>query len=58
MSESGNVKQLRDPNFLTGQLQDELYAVICHAKYDKMTLAETVGVIEFLKWNIINRADT
>ena len=39
----------------SGLLQDELLAVINHEKYDDMKMSTIVGVLEFLKWNIINR---
>lgn len=51
-----NVVLLREPKSLSGELQDELYAVILKAKYDGMQLSQTVGVLEFLKWNLINQA--
>lgn len=52
-----NIVKLRDDKTLTGALQDDLYAVICSVKYDALTLAQIVGVLEFLKWNLINRSD-
>lgn len=48
------VHQLRSNDELASLLQDELYTVICREKYDHITLATTVGVLEFLKWNLIN----
>ena len=51
------VLQLHAKDPLTGQLQDELYEVICRSKYDHLSLATTVGILEFLKWNLINRAE-
>lgn len=50
------VHQLRTDDELICLLQDELYAVICREKYDHITLATTVGILEFLKWNLINRS--
>jgi len=41
-----------------GLLQDALYEVLNQSRFDDMTTAETVGVLEFLKWNLINGADT
>jgi hypothetical protein len=51
------VVQLHAKDPLTGQLQDELYEVICRSKYDHLSLAATIGILEFLKWNLINRSD-
>lgn len=52
------ITELRPKNFLQSQLQDELWAIIGHAKYDDLTVATIVGVLEFLKWNLINRSDS
>ena len=54
--ETAKVIKLRDDKSLTGELQDDLYKVIRAEKYDDLTLAQTVGVLEFLKWNLINGA--
>jgi hypothetical protein len=48
--------ELRDLSVLGGALQDELYAVVTNPKFDNMSLSQTVGVLEFLKWNLINGA--
>jgi hypothetical protein len=50
------VTRLHDKDPLTSLLQDELYAVICQTRFDNLSLAQTVGVLEFLKWNLINNA--
>ena len=54
--ETGRGVKIRDDKTLTGDLQDDLLEVIRSAKYDDLTLAQTVGVLEFLKWNLINGA--
>jgi hypothetical protein len=57
MSAESKVTSIRDRDPLTGLLQDELYAVICQGRFDHLSIAQTVGVLEFLKWNLINRSD-
>lgn len=47
---------LHDHDALGRRLQDALYEVICQDRFKAMSLAQTVGVLEFLKWNIINAA--
>lgn len=37
-------------------LMDALCDVIRQERFDGLTTAETVGVLEFIKWNIINRS--
>ena len=51
------VTQLRNGNPLLSQMQDELWEVIRHEKYDDIPVASIVGVLEYLKWNLINRSD-
>lgn len=52
-----DVIQLRDDNdFESSLLQDELYAVIKQDRYEDMKLGSIIGVLEFLKWDIINGA--
>ena len=53
----GKVIAIRDTKTLTGVLQDELFEVTRKEKYDDLTIAQIVGVIEFLKWNIINLSE-
>lgn len=49
--------ELRDDQCLeSGLLQDELYAVIKQDRYEDMRLSNVIGVLEFLKWNIIKGA--
>lgn len=50
------VKVIYDKTDLGSQLQDALYAVICDDRYAEMPVSHTVGVLEFLKWNLINRS--
>jgi hypothetical protein len=40
---------------LTSRLQDALYNVIQQERFDELTVCQVVGVLEFLKWNFINR---
>jgi len=42
---------------LTAQLQDDLCEVIRKEKYDDLRVVQVVGVLEFLKWNLINRSE-
>jgi hypothetical protein len=55
--EKAKVIELRSRDPLTGQLQDDLLAVIWGDKYANLPNANVVGVLEFLKWNLINRSD-
>lgn len=57
MSTPANVIKLRDEKMLTGELQDALLNVVQADRFDDLTMAQIVGVLEFLKWNLINRAD-
>jgi len=50
------IAELRDKSVLGSALQDELYDVITSEKFDNMSVSQTIGVIEFLKWNLINGA--
>ena len=59
MSGNSNVtilKEFKDKDAWSSQLHDELYAIINDPKYDDMRLSTTIGVLEFLKWNLINNA--
>lgn len=47
---------IRDAGELTSELQDALYEVICKERFEVLTLAQTIGILEFLKWNLINGA--
>lgn len=55
--QKATILQLRDGNSFPSQLQDELLAVINQGKYDDMQISTIIGVLEFLKWNLINRSD-
>lgn len=55
--DQAKVIELRANDPLTGQLQDELYRVIVQEKFGRIANASVVGVLEFLKWNLINRSD-
>lgn len=50
------VLQLFSSDPLTSELQNALYKVICEDRFDHLQLCQTVGILEFLKWNLINRA--
>lgn len=51
------IVELRDDNSIQSNLlQDELFAVIKQDRYDELKLSQVIGVLEFLKWNIINGA--
>lgn len=56
-TQNATIVELHDTDPLTGQLQAELYAVITQAKFDRLQVCTTVGVLEFLKWNLINRSE-
>ncbi len=47
---------LHDHDALGRRLQDALYEVIKQDRFKGMSVAQTVGVLEFLKWNIINQS--
>lgn len=40
---------------LSSQLQMDLLAVIDSDRYEDLPISQVIGMIEFLKWNIINR---
>lgn len=42
---------------VTARLQDELFAVVKSARYEDMTIATVIGVLEFLKFNLINESE-
>ena len=48
------VVSLKPGNPFLNQLQEELMEVIDQEKFGKLSVAETVGVLEFIKFNIIN----
>lgn len=39
------------------RLQDELVAILHLPQFENMSVAEMVGVLEFLKWNLIEMSD-
>lgn len=49
-----NIVHLHRRAPFAGQLQGELRAVMDLEKFGKMSAAEVVGVLEFLKWDVIN----
>jgi hypothetical protein len=51
------VTVLRDHSPLPSLLQDELLAVIDQDRFDNLTVATIIGILEFMKWNLINRSD-
>lgn len=42
----------------SGMLQDELYKILLEDRFKDITNAEVIGVLEFLKWNLINRSSS
>jgi hypothetical protein len=52
-----NVVELRDSNPIPSLLQDDLLTVINSDRFDGLSISQVVGVLEFLKWNLINRSD-
>lgn len=55
---AANVTPIVREDDLPGALQDELAAVMMKTKYDDLRVSTIVGVLEYLKWNIINRSDS
>ena len=49
-----DIVELRDSDPRLADLQTELYEVISKDKYDHVTMAAIIGVLEFLKWNLIH----
>jgi len=56
-AKSAPVVRLRDHDPLMGRLQDDLRAVILQERYDGLSIGAVVGVLEFLKFNLINDAN-
>jgi hypothetical protein len=54
---SAEIRELRPTDPLTGQLQDELYEIIKKEKFERLQNSTVVGVLEYLKWNLINMSD-
>jgi hypothetical protein len=55
MSEpTAEVIDLHRGNPIISKLQDELYEVINSDRYESVPMGTVIGVLEFLKWNIIN----
>jgi hypothetical protein len=52
------VSSIAPTDSLCNQLQDALYSVIKQERFDALTVAQTVGTLEFLKWNLINCSNT
>ncbi len=49
---------LRENDPILARLQDELWAVITSDRYASLSTAATVGVLEFVKINVINGSET
>lgn len=49
--------QLRPGDPFSSQLQDEICAVLEQEKFERLSMATVIGVLEFVKWNLINRSD-
>jgi hypothetical protein len=56
MNKTARIIELRSNDPLLALLQDQLRDVLDQDRFDNLSLAAVVGVIEFLKWNLINRA--
>jgi hypothetical protein len=54
---SAEIRELRLSDPLTNQLQDELYAIIRQEKFERLQNSTVVGVLEYLKWNLINMSN-
>jgi hypothetical protein len=52
-----NVTNLRDSSPLAGRLQDALSTVLAEDRFGDLSVAQIIGVLEFLKWNLISRSD-
>jgi len=55
--QKAKVLRFYDPDTRATRLQNELWDVLCREKYEDMKISQMVGVIEYLKWNLINRSD-
>jgi hypothetical protein len=53
---SAPVVSIAPTESLPSQLQDALCKVIAQERFNELTICQTVGVLEFLKWNLINRS--
>lgn len=51
------VSKLRENHPFVGQLQTELQEVIQQEKYGDLAVATLIGVLEFVKFNLINRSE-
>lgn len=52
-----DVFQFKPKEKLPSDLQDELWKVMLREEFWNMRNSELVGVLEYLKWNIINRSE-
>lgn len=52
-----DVINLREPEPLSAQLQDDICEVLKREKYNDLRIYQIVGVLEFLKFNLINRSE-
>ena len=51
---TAEVMQLRPTNPLTWELQMALWEVCKQERFQQLDNATVVGVLEYLKWNVIN----
>lgn len=51
------VQSLRENNPFVGQLQTEIQEVLQKEKYGDLPVATIIGVLEFAKFNLINRSE-
>jgi hypothetical protein len=51
------IEKLHSNNPVVARMQDELYAVVKNERYGEVTIATVIGVLEFLKFNLINESE-
>lgn len=51
------VQKLHSNDPVIARLQDDLYALIKQERYGEITIATVIGVLEFLKFNLINESE-
>lgn len=51
------ITPLRDNNPIVGILQDELLKILDDKRFENLSMATIVGVLEFVKFNTINASE-
>jgi hypothetical protein len=54
---TAEIKELRSNDPLTNQLQTELHTVLMQEKFARLQNCAVIGILEYLKWNLINMSD-